>query len=159
MADFDDDLALLASELNRTAPIPVADFAMAPRAMETWLSALRSSGAQELLIVPGAPPTARDQDTLTPLTALPVDGLEVEGLVLPLLALRHVDAYRRGQTVDSAFVAPGLGRFRLHLHRGRGRAAATIHALPLDIPTLDALGATHDLSVLCTLTQIGRAHV
>ena len=155
MADFDDDLALLASELHRTSPLPVADFASEPRSLETWLAHLRAGGHTDLLLVAGAPPTTRGAADLAPLSDLPLDSADVERLVLPLLSDWHIAAFRRGVPVEAVCSVHGLGRFRVTLHQERNRAAACVHALPLEVPTLESMGATHDLRAL----EIGRAHV
>jgi twitching motility protein PilT len=44
--------------------------------------------------------------------------------------------YRQTLIADSSYRITGLGRFRINLHRERGRAAATVRALPSQVPDL-----------------------
>jgi twitching motility protein PilT len=41
---------------------------------------------------------------------------------------------------DGSYVAPGIGRFRVNVYRQRGTLAVVMRHIPVEIPSLDALG-------------------
>jgi twitching motility protein PilT len=44
------------------------------------------------------------------------------------------------QEYDGSYVAPGIGRFRINVYRQRGTLAVVMRYIPVEIPTLEALG-------------------
>jgi twitching motility protein PilT len=42
---------------------------------------------------------------------------------------------------DGSYEAPGVGRFRVNVYRQRGTIAVVMRFIPIDVPTLDQLGA------------------
>jgi len=69
----------------------------------------------------------------------PLDGVEIEELVVPALPPHAQKAFREDGIADASRAIPGAGRFRINLHRERGRAAAVIRALPRRVPSLASL--------------------
>ena len=62
-------------------------------------------------------------------------------------------AWTAGDSIDFAFSMGDLGRFRVNLHFERGRVAAAIRALPTRVPSIAALGFSHDLTLLGRLPR------
>jgi twitching motility protein PilT len=153
MGDFDDDLDHLASELNLVAPQRLAEAPGTHRSLETWLRRLRELQGSDLLLVAGAPPVVRASGQLLAISELVLGNDDIVSAVTPVVPLRLQDVYKQGVAVDLAFTVRGLGRFRMNFHRERGRAAATIRALPLQIPPLHDLRFTHDISMLSMLPR------
>ena len=153
MGDFDDDLDHLASELNLVAPQRLAEAPGTHRSLETWLRRLRELQGSDLLLVAGAPPVVRASGQLMAISELVLGNDDIVSAVTPVVPFRLQDVYKQGVAVDLAFTVRGLGRFRMNFHRERGRAAATIRALPLQIPPLADLRFTHDVSMLSTLRR------
>jgi twitching motility protein PilT len=154
MADQEEDLDHLVSELNLTAtPTTTRPAAEFPSNVETWLGRVREVDGSDLLLVAGAAPMIRAAGRLVPAADEILDGDDIESAVLPLAGARLLERYRDGDSVDLAFKLPALGRFRMNLHRERGRAAAAIRALPLRLPRLADLGFTHDIGVLARLPR------
>ena len=150
-----DDLDQLVSELNLTvAPSgrSVADPADT-RMIVSWLGAVRDAEGSDLLLVAGAPPTARAAGKMLRLSEVILASDDVELAVLPFVPRRLEERYRDGEAVDLAFNVPRLGRFRMNLHRERGHAAAAIRALPLRIPRVPELHFTHDIERLARLPR------
>ena len=153
MGDFDDDLDHLASELNLVAPQRLAEAPGTHRSLETWLRRLRELQGSDLLLVAGAPPVVRASGQLLAISELVLGNDDIVSAATPVVPFRLQDVYKQGVAVDLAFTVRGLGRFRMNFHRERGRAAATIRALPLQIPPLADLRFTHDVSMLSTLRR------
>jgi len=154
MADPDDDLDNLVSELNLTAA-PAATRLTADLSpnVETWLGRVRELDGSDLLLVAGAPPMIRAAGRMVRASDEILDGDDIERAVVPLAGPRLLQRYRDGGSVDLAFKLPALGRFRMNLHHERGRAAAAIRALPMRLPALTGLGFTHDVGILARLPR------
>ena len=154
MADQEEDLDHLVSELNLTAtPTTTRAAPEFPSNVQTWLGRVREADGSDLLLVAGAAPMIRAGGRMVAAADEILDGHDIESAVLPLAGTRLLERYRDGGSVDLAFKLPALGRFRMNLHRERGRAAAAIRALPLRLPRLADLGFTHDIGVLARLPR------
>jgi twitching motility protein PilT len=92
-----------------------------------------------LLLVAGEPPVIRVAGHVMRVGDAPLDGTDIEDLVLAALPPHAQRAYRDRGIADAAIARPGLGRFRVNMHHERGRAAAAIRVLPTSIPTLASL--------------------
>src|SRR2546430_2658154 len=153
MADPDDDLDNLVSELNLTAaPAATRLTADLSPKVETWLGRVRELDGSDLLVA-GAPPMIRAAGRMGRASDEILDGDDIERPGVPLAGPRLLQRYRDGGSVDLAFKLPALGRFRMNLHHERGRAAAAIRALPKRLPALTGLGFTHDVGVLARLPR------
>src|SRR5687767_11881270 len=157
MHGFDDpydDLDRLVSELNLLTPASrVSPEASSSGVLEAWLARVREADGSDLLLVAGTPPVMRVTGRLSRLSSDPLSSEEIEAAALPVVTPRLQERYRAGDSVDLAFKAGGLGRFRMNLHRERGRAAAAIRALPMRIPRLSELHFSHDIAMLATLPR------
>ena len=162
-----EDLNRLIRELNADGPgsgtEAVADRAssgtmaddpvVAPVRLDGWLEELVRRAGSDLLLVAGAPPSFRIDGRVTPLSAPPLSGDEIEEAVVPALG-RHARAqYREGGIADGSHRVRGVGRFRINLHRERGRAAATVRALPTQPPRLASLGLPSGVESLTRLAR------
>jgi twitching motility protein PilT len=130
------------NELDRLAAELEASAAGMPRAgspLTAWLEAVAGREASDLLLLPGEPPAFRIDGQIVRSHGAPIDGAEIEELVLPELPPHAQRAYREGGIADASRKVAGVGRFRINLHRERGRAAAAIRMLPVKVPTLASL--------------------
>jgi twitching motility protein PilT len=132
------DLDRIVSELN-ARPEADGDEASDTAPLDRWLAALLAKGGSDLLLVPGAPVCMLHEGGVRNLESEPLNGSEIEGIVLPALTPHALQQYRAGQITDSSYRIANLGRFRINLHRERGQAAAAIRALPSKVPQLSEL--------------------
>ena len=107
--------------------------------LEPWLRIVADRGASDLLLVAGEPPPLRIPGKDTRSDYAPIDGVDIEEMVLPELPPYAQRAYRDTGLADAARKVPGVGRFRINLHHERGRAAAAIRMLPAKVPVLASL--------------------
>lgn len=121
--------------------------------LETWLRRVVQRGGSDLLLVADAPPSARVEKRLVPIAEDPLTGPAIERAVLPAMPAHARRTYGQVRIADSSFGIPGLGRFRVNLHRERGRAAATIRALPRNVPRLSTLSLPSQVEQLSHLTR------
>ncbi|HUL73312.1 MAG TPA: PilT/PilU family type 4a pilus ATPase [Vicinamibacterales bacterium] len=130
-----DDLDRLAEELEQLRT-------EAPRGisrLEPWLRTVAERQASDLLLVAGEAPALRIHGRVVRGDITPLDGVEIEDMVLPELPPHAQRAYRDQGIADASRKVPGIGRFRINLHRERGRAAANIRMLPSKVPALASL--------------------
>jgi len=121
--------------------------------IDEWLVALVERGGSDLLLVAGVPPCIRFEGTVQPIEETLLIGSEIEPAVLPALTPNALRQYREHQISDSSYRIEGLGRFRINLHRERGMAAATVRALPSQIPRLDQLRLPPSVEALSRLPR------
>ena len=161
----DDDLDELIRELNATATESVqirgATASAAPIAvmpgdalrLERLLRLVAAQHGADLLLVAGAPAMVRIDGRVQPLEDAPLDGVEIEEMVLPALPPHARRLYQDEQIADASFRIQGVGRFRINLHRERGRAAAAVRMLPQRVPRLSTLGLPAQIDQLATLPR------
>ena len=101
-----------------------------------------SAKARDVHLKVGQPPGARVGGDLIYFRLDPIRPEDTEALVHHLVrdpeALRDINAL---QEYDTAYEVPGIGRFRVNVYRQRGTLAIVMRFIPIDIPTLEQLGA------------------
>ncbi|HUA13806.1 MAG TPA: PilT/PilU family type 4a pilus ATPase [Verrucomicrobiae bacterium] len=118
-----------------------------------WLEKLVSQKGSDLILVPDAPASVRVEGALVAVGSDPLSGAEIEAAVLPALAAHARETYEQTHIADSSYRLEGLGRFRINLHRERGRAAATVRALPSQVPRLADLRLPAGVALLAKLRR------
>ncbi len=121
--------------------------------LEAWLRDVVRRGGSDLLLVAHAPPSARVDKRVVPIAEDALEGAEIERAVLPALPAHARETYARDHIADASFGLAGVGRFRVNLHHERGRAAATIRALPRNVPRLSTLSLPSQVEQLARLTR------
>ena len=151
----EEDIDRLILELNATAqPEPVTPAGLGSTArLERWLHVLAEKQGSDLLLVAGAPPSIRVDGKVIPLADGPLDGLDIEDAVTPVLAPHARRLYREARIADASFRIVNLGRFRINLHRERGRAAAAVRLLPTRVPRLSTLNLPPQIEQLAQLPR------
>ena len=144
-----DDLDRLVDELETSR----AERLRGGVGLDGWLDVMVSRQASDLLLLAGEPPTFRIHGPVVRAAADPLDGDDIEALVLPALPAHAQRAYRESGAGEGSYRLQGAGRFRVHLHRERGRAAAVIRALPSRVPSLASLGLPPGIEALSQIPR------
>jgi twitching motility protein PilT len=118
-----------------------------------WCRDVVTRKGSDLLLVAGAPASARIEKRVESLGGPVLNGPVIERAVLPVLPPHARRLYEADGIAVASFAIAGVGRFRVNLHRERGRAAATIRALPRHVPALDSLGLPSQVQQLAELTR------
>lgn len=121
--------------------------------LEDWCRAVVTRKGSDLLLVAGAPASARVEKRVESIGSEVLDGPGIERAVLPALPPHARRLYETAGIADASFAIAGLGRFRVNLHRERGRAAATIRVLPRHVPALASLGLPAQVQQLAELSR------
>jgi twitching motility protein PilT len=130
-----------ASELPvRAAWVLPGTAAEAPHRLNELLVWARERDASDLLIVSGAPPAARIDGSLVPVTDEPLADYQASDLCAALTPPERRETLSRLGAVDFSIGGGSVGRLRCNVHRERGGWAAAIRLLPRRPPALDELG-------------------
>ena len=149
MSETFDDLDRLATELEETR----VELRPGSSRLEAWLQLVAERQASDLLLVAGEAPAMRVNGRMLRSDGPPLDGEDVEEIVLPDLPPHAQRAYRERGIADASHKVAGVGRFRINLHRERGRAAAAIRLLPRRVPLLSTLDLPPGTDVLSRLPR------
>ena len=97
----------------------------------TLLQATVNSGASDLHLTVGRPPTARRDGTLVSFENVKVlDHGDTERMVMSLLDERQEEELHRNLQVDFSFGISGLGRFRANAFNQRNSLALALRVVP-----------------------------
>jgi twitching motility protein PilT len=126
---------------------------MADEAPNAWLAdGLREMlrlGGTDLHLAPDSPPRIRVHGRLQSLTALPLTAAETQDAVYSILHEARRQRFERERDLHCTFEVPGLARFRASLFHERGAVGAVFRAIPLTIPSLDALALPPAVRAFC----------
>lgn len=151
MPGYDNELAAIVNELNRTATGTRPSLADAPPppqnagSLDQFLRFAVAQNASDLLVIAGAPVALRIDGKLTPAAGPNLVPEDTRKLLLPLLNARQNQDLQRDKSIDFCFFRESIGRFRANLHHQRGSLAGSIRLLPARIPTLETLRLPHTL--------------
>ena len=98
--------------------------------------------ASDVHLKVGQPPGARVRGEIVYFRSEPLGPQDTEALAR--LLVKRADARAAIDTLlehDTAYEAPGVGRFRVNVYRQKGTLAVVMRAIPLKIPTFEDLGA------------------
>jgi twitching motility protein PilT len=121
--------------------------------LDQWLATLVAQGGSDLLLVDGAPVSIRREGEVRPIESTPVRAEDIESAVVPALNAHARQVYEQARIADSSYRIEALGRFRINLHQERGHAAASIRALPTQVPSLAQLHLPPSVDALANLPR------
>jgi twitching motility protein PilT len=115
----------------------------------TLLQATVNSGASDLHVTVGRPPTARRDGTLVSFENVKIlDADDTERMVMSLLSPEQRDVLEHEKQVDFSFGISGLGRFRANAYNQRNSLALALRVIPFRVRSLEELGCPRSCTVL-----------
>ncbi|HEV7767884.1 MAG TPA: PilT/PilU family type 4a pilus ATPase [Thermoanaerobaculia bacterium] len=156
----DPQLEALVRELNDVQPPPSTEGEESPsvlawpaasipegNALEGLLIEVAQRGASDLLIVAGAPPVFRIGGRLVRTTETHLSNDDIHSLLASVITGRVREKLETDGSADFSIRLSRAAsdedrrawRFRVNVHRQRGTLAASVRALPTEIPTLSQL--------------------
>lgn len=157
MPIYDEQLSKLVRELNsldsEAALPPVERDPSGLLRLDRLLGRAVETGASDLLLVPGVPPTARVDGRLIAVDPQVLDSRAARSLIQEITDERHAGIMDRSHAADFCIDRPGIGRFRCNVHHQRGTLAAALRLFPPRIPSLEELGLPPVLARLAALER------
>jgi len=114
---------------------------MATFDIKKLLQSVVSHKASDLHLVSGTEPQIRLDGVLKPVNLPPMTGEDIEEMCYSLITERQKQYFEEHMELDFALFIPSIGRFRGNFYRTLGDTAAAFRTIPIDVPSLDDLGA------------------
>ncbi|OQX72788.1 MAG: type IV pili twitching motility protein PilT [Campylobacteraceae bacterium 4484_4] len=105
------------------------------------LQSVVSHGASDLHLVSRSEPQIRLDGALRPVNLPHLTGDDIEEMCYSLITEKQKQHFEEFDELDFALLLPGIGRFRANFYRTLGDMAAAFRTIPIEIPSLDDLGA------------------
>ncbi len=97
--------------------------------------------ASDLHLVSRSEPQIRIDGKLVALNLPVLDGKMIEEMSYSLLSEKQKKQFEESNEIDFAIFLPNIGRFRANYYRTMGDIACAFRIIPIEIPSLDDLGA------------------
>ncbi|MBD3791819.1 MAG: type IV pilus twitching motility protein PilT [Campylobacterales bacterium] len=114
---------------------------MASFDIKKLLQSVVTHGASDLHLVSRTEPQIRLDGRLKPVNLPKLTGDDIEEMCYSLITEKQKQAFEEHDELDFALLLPGIGRFRANYYRTLGDMAAAFRIIPIEIPSLDDLGA------------------
>ncbi len=105
------------------------------------LQSVVSHGASDLHLISRSEPQIRMDGALKPVNLPILTGDDIEEMCYSLITEKQKQHFEENDELDFALLLPGIGRFRANFYRTLGDTAAAFRTIPIEIPSLDDLGA------------------
>jgi len=105
------------------------------------LQSVVTHGASDLHLVSRTEPQIRLDGALKPVNLPKLTGEDIEEMCYSLLTEKQKLQFEENDELDFAILLPGIGRFRANYYRTLGETGAAFRTIPIDIPSLDDIGA------------------
>jgi len=105
------------------------------------LQSVVTHGASDLHLVSRTEPQIRLSGKLKPINLPILIGEDIEEMCYSLITEKQKQEFEENNELDFALLLPGIGRFRANYYKTLGDTAAAFRIIPIDIPSLDDLGA------------------
>ena len=114
---------------------------MATFDIKKLLQSIVAYGASDLHLVSRTEPQIRLDGALKPVNLPKLTGDDIQEMCYSLITEKQKKHFEEYNELDFSLLLPGIGRFRANYYRTLGDTAAAFRIIPIDIPSLDDLGA------------------
>ncbi|MEX2475664.1 PilT/PilU family type 4a pilus ATPase [Marinobacter sp.] len=108
--------------------------------IDKYLNILSKNDGSDLYLSTGAPPCAKFQGTLKPLSREALKPGEVADIAHNIMDSEQREVFSNDLEMNLAISLPGIGRFRINIFRQRNEVAIVARNINTDIPNFDDLG-------------------
>jgi len=105
------------------------------------LQSVVAYGASDLHLVSRTEPQIRLDGALKPVDLPKLTGEDIKEMAYSLITEKQKQQFEEYNELDFALLLPGIGRFRANYYRTLGEIGAAFRTIPIDIPSLDDIGA------------------
>lgn len=109
--------------------------------VDQLLRAMVNHKASDLHLISRSKPLIRLDGKLKPVNLPELEGKDIEKMCFPLISQKQKQHYEDFGELDFSFEIHGVARFRANFYHAMGDMAAAFRTIPVDIPSLDDLGA------------------
>ncbi|HFU77613.1 MAG TPA: AAA family ATPase, partial [Epsilonproteobacteria bacterium] len=114
---------------------------MAAFDIKKLLQSVVTHGASDLHLVSRTEPQIRLDGVLKAVNLPVLTGDDIEEMCYSLITEKQKQQFEENDELDFALLLPNIGRFRANYYRTLGDTAAAFRTIPIDVPSLDDLGA------------------
>jgi len=114
---------------------------MAAFDIKKLLQSVVTHGASDLHLVSRTEPQIRLDGALKPVNLPKLTGDDIEEMCYSLITEKQKQHFEEHNELDFALLLPGIGRFRANYYKTLGEMAAAFRIIPIEVPSLDDLGA------------------
>jgi len=114
---------------------------MAAFDIKKLLQSVVAHGASDLHLVSRTEPQIRLDGALKPVNLPKLTGDDIEEMCYSLITEKQKQQFEENNELDFALELPNIGRFRANYYKTLGEMAAAFRIIPIDVPSLDDLGA------------------
>ncbi|TVZ39656.1 twitching motility protein PilU [Alteromonadaceae bacterium 2753L.S.0a.02] len=108
--------------------------------IDPFLKILAQKDGSDLYLSTGAPPCAKFQGTLKPLSQTVYQSGEIEAIAKSIMDEEQREAFLHELEMNLAISIPGVGRFRINIFRQRNEVSIVARNINTEIPQFDKLG-------------------
>lgn len=105
------------------------------------LQSVVTHGSSDLHLVSRTEPQIRLDGVLKPINLPKLTGEDIEEMCYSLITEKQKKQFEENDELDFALLIPNIGRFRANYYKTLGDVAAAFRIIPIDVPSLDDLGA------------------
>ncbi|MEC7959268.1 MAG: type IV pili twitching motility protein PilT, partial [Pseudomonadota bacterium] len=107
---------------------------------ENWLKPLADEGGSDLYLTTGAPPSAKFDGELKPLSDERLSPGFTRDLAYELMDGQQAREFDEKLEMNLAISLPGVGRFRVNIFKQRNEVGMVVRYIVVDIPPMQQLG-------------------
>jgi len=108
--------------------------------IDQYLNILAKKDGSDLYLSTGAPPCAKFQGTLKPLSQDIYKAGEIEAIANAIMDEEQRDIFKHELEMNLAISIHGVGRFRINIFKQRNEVSIVARNIKTDIPQFDSLG-------------------
>ena len=99
-----------------------------------------SRNSSDLHLKVGRPSLMRLDGKLLPIGEVPLTSDDLTSMFESITSERCLKDFRETNDADFSHVVPGLARFRVNVFRRLGKIGMVLRQIPLEVPSIEALG-------------------
>ncbi|MDH5393264.1 MAG: PilT/PilU family type 4a pilus ATPase [Gammaproteobacteria bacterium] len=116
--------------------------------ISNYLQVLAKHDGSDLYMSTGAPPSAKFNGEMKPLSKQPLPPGMVKKLAYELMNEEQIKDFEHKPEMNMAISEPGIGRFRVNIFKQRNEVSLVIRNIKTDIPNLNDLGLPEILKTM-----------
>lgn len=107
--------------------------------INSYLTVLAKNNGSDLYLSTGAPPCAKFQGTLKPLTREPLEPGQIKAMAYAIMDAEQIADFEENLEMNLAISLPGVARFRINIFKQRNEISIVARNIQAEIPKFDDL--------------------